>query len=83
MNENTNNLAAMAAQFNIQPEQLMQLMAMLQTMQQASPVQEQPVRTVPDLRPKQQTTPAPAQEQEQAELAQEQSMWIPIKELIK
>ena len=69
MNENTNNLAAMAAQFNIQPEQLM---AMLQTMQQASPVQEQPVRTVPDLRPKQQTTPAPVQEQEQAELAQEQ-----------
>ena len=83
MNENTNNLAVMAAQFNIQPEQLMQLMAMLQTMQQATPAPEQSVRTVPELRPRQQTTPAPAQEQEQAELAQEQSMWIPIKELIK
>ena len=48
-------MSTLAAQFNLQPEQLMQLMALVQTMQsQATPAQpvEQPARTVPVLTPK-------------------------------
>lgn len=55
LNTNLNPMGVLAAQFNLQPEQLMQLMALMQTMQnQATPAQpvEQPVRTVPVLTPK-------------------------------